>query len=224
VQQLISLENISKNYQTEHISTTALKSVSVSIEEGEFVSICGPSGSGKSSLLKVIGLLLTPTAGEYQISGKTVDYENQKALNRLRNEVFGFIFQDPMLIETLSVFDNVVLPLDYSNVPKKERNDLVSDMLNRFGLANRAKHRPLQLSGGQRQRVAIARALVNSPSLLLADEPTGNLDSEMSGEVFELISEIVVRDGASVIMVTHDDGLAKRTHRQIEMVDGVLST
>lgn len=218
---IISLSDVTKIYRTDTIETTALDSVSLDIDKGEFVSIMGPSGCGKSTLLNVIGLLDRPSAGSVSIAGHNIIGLNDAAMADFRNHNLGFIFQSFHLIPSLSVADNVELPLIYrSGVSASERKRLVSEVIDRVGLSHRRNHRPGQLSGGQRQRVAIARAIVGNPEIILADEPTGNLDSAMSAEVMALLRELNTRDGRTIVMVTHNDDQAKLTDRIINLYDG----
>ena len=214
------LENISKIYRTEKIETVALGDVHLDVAVGEFISIMGPSGSGKSTLLNIIGLLDRPTNGRLEISGRPVTPMNDRSLARIRNEEIGFIFHTFHLISDLSVVDNVEIPLLYRKTSGKNRRDLATEALNRVGLSARTNHYPGQLSGGQRQRVAIARAIVGSPRILLADEPTGNLDSQMGDEIMAILETLNRNNGATVIMVTHDQRLASRTRRTIRLFDG----
>ena len=218
---IISLSDVTKIYRTDTIETTALDSVSLDIDKGEFVSIMGPSGCGKSTLLNVIGLLDRPSAGSVSIDGHNIIGLNDAAMADFRNHNLGFIFQSFHLIPSLSVADNVELPLIYrSGVSASERKRLVSEVIDRVGLSHRRNHRPGQLSGGQRQRVAMARAIVGNPEIILADEPTGNLDSAMSAEVMALLRELNTRDGRTIVMVTHNDDQAKLTDRIINLYDG----
>ena len=218
---IINLEGVEKVYRTSEIETIALENVNLRIEKGEFVSIMGPSGCGKSTLLNVIGLLDRPSAGSVSIDGHNIIGLNDAAMADFRNHNLGFIFQSFHLIPSLSVADNVELPLIYrSGVSASERKRLVSEVIDRVGLSHRRNHRPGQLSGGQRQRVAIARAIVGNPEIILADEPTGNLDSAMSAEVMALLRELNTRDGRTIVMVTHNDDQAKLTDRIINLYDG----
>jgi putative ABC transport system ATP-binding protein len=223
---MIRLEQVSKLYRTERIETVALHNVNLAIEKGEFVSIMGPSGCGKSTLLNLIGLLDEPSEGEVELDGETIDRRRRRSdreLARLRNERVGFIFQQFHLISDLSVVDNVEIPLLYRRQRKisgKERRTLALAALDRVGLASRTRHFPTQLSGGQQQRVAIARAIVGRPRILLADEPTGNLDSQMGDEVMGILEDLNTNDRTTVVMVTHDPRLADRTHRIVRLFDG----
>lgn len=217
---MIQLSNIEKVYQTESIETLALNNVNLSVDKGEFVSIMGPSGCGKSTLLNIMGLLDMPSGGSVMIDGTNPQQYSDKKLARFRNEKLGFIFQSFHLINDLSVQDNVELPLLYRKTSTKERKRLAEEALVKVGLSNRMKHFPSQLSGGQRQRVAIARAIVGKPEIILADEPTGNLDSVMGNEIMEILMGLNVEDDTTVIMVTHDEQMARKTNRIIRFFDG----
>ena len=217
---MITLDKVCKIFRTEEVETHALHNVSFTVGEGEFVSIMGPSGCGKSTCLNIIGLLDVPTSGELYINVTDVLKMKDRELARFRNQYLGFVFQNFHLIPSLDVYDNVMLPLLYrKGMPTGEKRERVLSGLERVGLSHRMKHYPSQLSGGQCQRVAIARALVGMPSLLLADEPTGNLDSKMGNGIMELLQELN-REGMTIIMVTHDVFLAERTHRVIRFMDG----
>lgn len=218
---MIELDNVSKTYQTEKIETLALKNINLHIKEGEFVSIMGPSGCGKSTLLNLIGLLDKPASGKLAIRGDEVMSWSDKKLAQLRNRSFGFIFQSFHLINDLRVIDNVELPLLYRSMSGKERRQLASEALARVGLSARMDHYPNQLSGGQQQRVAIARAMVGRPHILLADEPTGNLDSHMGAEVMDILLKLN-QEGTTVVMVTHDERQAKQGGRIVRVFDGQL--
>jgi putative ABC transport system ATP-binding protein len=219
---MIKLENISKVFRTKEIETHALSNVSLEIQKGEFVSIMGPSGCGKSTLLNITGLLDQPTGGRVLINGIDVTEMSEQKIAEFRNRTLGFIFQSFHLIPSLNVLDNVELPLLYrKGVPARERSRRAMESLERVGLSHRLKHYPSQLSGGQCQRVAIARALVGQPEVILADEPTGNLDSRMSEEVISLLIEIN-RLGTTIVMVTHDNKMASYTHRIIRLLDGKI--
>ncbi|WP_247234620.1 ABC transporter ATP-binding protein [Telluribacter sp. SYSU D00476] len=220
---MIKLQNIEKVYRTSSIETLALNNVNIHIRKGEFVSIMGPSGCGKSTLLNIMGLLDEPSKGTVEIGGKTVDQYHDKALARLRNEKLGFIFQSFHLINDLSVLDNVEIPLLYRSTSARERRELAQQALEKVGLSNRMKHFPKELSGGQKQRVAIARAIVGKPEIILADEPTGNLDSAMGNEILSILQNLN-KEGATIVMVTHDESMAKRTHRLIRLFDGTQVT
>ncbi len=216
---MIEIKDLSKVYRTEEIETTALDHLNLSINEGEFVSIMGESGCGKSTLLNIIGLLDSPTKGNYQFNGTEVASYNEKRRADYRKENMGFVFQNFNLIDELSVHENVELPLVYLKVPKNERKNKVAEILERVGIAHRAKHFPQQLSGGQQQRVAIARALVSKPKLILADEPTGNLDSKNGKEVMELLTQLNEL-GTTIVMVTHSQHDANYSSRTIRLLDG----
>ncbi len=217
---MIRLQNIEKVYRTSTVETMALSSISLDIAKGEFLSIMGPSGCGKSTLLNIIGLLDAPTKGNIQIDEQTTDHLSDKQLANFRNKKLGFIFQSYHLINDLKVLDNVELPLLYRTSSASERKKLASEALEKVGLSNRVKHFPTQLSGGQKQRVAIARAIVGNPEIILADEPTGNLDSAMGGEIMDILLHLNKTEGATIIMVTHDENMAKRTHRLVRLFDG----
>ena len=216
---MIKLENVSKVYRTDRVETLALDRVNLAVERGEFVSVMGPSGCGKSTLLNLMGLLDEPSEGAVELDGSPVRSYRDRQLARLRNEKVGFIFQQFHLISDLSVLDNVEIPLLYRRLANRERRRLALEALDRVGLASRVHHFPTQLSGGQQQRVAVARAIVGKPRMLLADEPTGNLDSHMGDEVMDLLEELN-RDGVTVVMVTHDPRLAERTGRTVRLFDG----
>lgn len=218
---MISLQNIEKVYRTDTVETLALNSISLEVAKGEFLSIMGPSGCGKSTLLNIMGLLDAPTKGQVNISGKQTGNLNDKSLATFRNQTLGFIFQSYHLINDLQVLDNVELPLLYrSSVSAKERRELAKEALAKVGLSNRMKHFPTQLSGGQRQRVAIARAIVGRPEIILADEPTGNLDSAMGNEIMDILMQLNQNDGTTIVMVTHDEHMAGKTHRLVRLFDG----
>jgi putative ABC transport system ATP-binding protein len=217
---MIRMEAVEKVYRTDRIETIALSDISLAIAKGEFVSIMGPSGCGKSTLLNIMGLLDRPSKGRIELNGQDVGSRGDRALANARNKSIGFIFQSFHLIPDLSVIDNVEIPLLYRSVSAAERRKRASAALDRVGLEARKRHFPSQLSGGQQQRVAVARALVGSPDLLLADEPTGNLDSHTGEEVMSLLTSLSKDDGATVVMVTHDAGMASRTQRTIRLFDG----
>jgi putative ABC transport system ATP-binding protein len=217
---MIRLQNIQKVYRTDTIETLALSSISLDIEKGEFLSIMGPSGCGKSTLLNIMGLLDAPTKGDIKIDEQKLDHLSDKQLAKFRNKKLGFIFQSYHLINDLKVLDNVELPLLYRSSSEKERKQLASEALEKVGLSNRVKHFPAQLSGGQKQRVAIARAIVGKPEIILADEPTGNLDSGMGNEVMEILLHLNKTVGTTIVMVTHDENMAKKTHRLVRLFDG----
>mgnify|MGYP003574972797 CR=1 FL=1 len=217
---MIKLENIEKVYRTETVETIALDSVSLNVNKGEFLSIMGPSGCGKSTLLNIMGLLDAPTKGKVQIASQTLNNMSDKQLAKFRNQKIGFIFQSFHLINDLKVLDNVELPLLYRNTSASERKKLAREALEKVGLSNRMNHFPSQLSGGQKQRVAIARAIVGRPEIILADEPTGNLDSNMGNEIMNILLHLNESEGTTVVMVTHDESMAKKTHRLVRLFDG----
>ena len=217
---MIALENVEKVYRTERIETVALSQIQLSVPAGEFISIMGPSGSGKSTLLNVIGLLDAPTGGQVKLAGKRIDSRDDRDLARIRNRQIGFIFQTFHLIGDLNVLDNVEIPLLYRNLPGATRRQMARVALERVGLAARLHHFPAQLSGGQQQRVAVARAIVGEPAILLADEPTGNLDSRMGDEIMDLMHELNRERQTTIVMVTHDQRLAESTGRIIRLFDG----
>jgi putative ABC transport system ATP-binding protein len=216
---LISLKGVTKVFYTDEVETHALAGIHMNIEKGEYVAIAGPSGCGKSTLLSILGLLDSPTDGEYTLNEKSVSKLNMSERARIRNREVGFIFQAFNLIGDLTVYENVELPLTYRGMPSSDRKQRVQDALERVGMAHRMKHYPSQLSGGQQQRVAVARAVCGEPSILLADEPTGNLDSTNGEAVMELMSELH-KAGATICMVTHDPRYAKYADRAIHLFDG----
>ena len=216
---MLKMSNISKVYRTELVETHALRELDLHVEEGEFVAVTGPSGSGKTTFLNIAGLLETPSSGVFQLDGEDVSQLKDKQRSRIRNEKVGFIFQSFNLIPDLNLADNVDVPLRYRGWAGARRRKAVGDMLDLVGLGSRQNYLPSQLSGGQQQRVAIARALAGKPRFLLADEPTGNLDSEMAGEVMKLM-ESINQEGTTIVMVTHDPILAERTARTIRIFDG----
>jgi putative ABC transport system ATP-binding protein len=219
---MITLTNINKIFRTREIETQALDNINLIIEKGEFVSIMGPSGCGKSTLLNIIGLLDRPTSGSLSIDGSDVLANSEKELSKFRNQKLGFIFQNFHLIPALNVLDNVELPLLYrKGVSEKERRKRTLEVLEKVELSHRLKHFPAQLSGGQCQRVAIARAIVGNPQIILADEPTGNLDSKMGNEIIEILSSLN-KEGTTIVMVTHDGKIAEQTHRIVRMLDGKM--
>ena len=217
---MIALSGIEKVYRTDRIETVALSGIDLIVEEGEFISIMGPSGCGKSTLLNVIGLLDAPTSGAVAIGGERVASYQDRALARLRNREIGFVFQTFHLVSDLSVIDNVEIPLLYRKMSGGERRKLAAAALERVGLGSRMHHFPSQLSGGQQQRVAIARAIVGRPRIVLADEPTGNLDSQMGDEIMALLKDLQARDKTTVVMVTHDARQAEQTERIVRLFDG----
>ena len=215
---MIKLTGINKIYRTNEIETLALENVNLDVAKGEFVSIMGPSG--KSTLLNIMGLLDAPSSGKIEINGTSVESMKDKELAAFRNKTLGFVFQSFHLINSLNVIDNVELPLLYRKMAAKERTRLAKEVLDRVGLSHRMRHMPTQLSGGQCQRVAIARAIVGNPEIILADEPTGNLDSKMGAEVMELLHKLNKEDGRTIVMVTHNEEQAKQTSRTIRFFDG----
>jgi len=218
---MLHMQNLSKIYRTHLIETHALRDFSLRVSKGEFVAVTGPSGSGKTTFLNIAGLLEEHSEGSYQIDGVEVRGLNDRERSKLRNAKIGFIFQNFNLIPDLNLFDNVDVPLRYRGLPSADRKRRIEEALARVGLSSRMKHYPSELSGGQQQRVAIARALAGEPKLLLADEPTGNLDSMMARAVLELLEEINAQ-GTTVIMVTHDPELAARAQRNVHIIDGQL--
>ena len=218
---MLKMTNIKKYYRTALVETHALRNFTLHVKTGEFLAVTGPSGSGKTTFLNLAGLLEEPSEGSYELDGVAVDKMNDDARSRIRNEKLGFIFQSFNLIPDLNLFDNVDVPLRYRRMPASERKQRIEQALERVGLSSRMKHYPAELSGGQQQRAAIARALAGSPKLLLADEPTGNLDSAMARATMTLLEEINAA-GTTIIMVTHDPELARRAHRNVHVVDGEL--
>ena len=218
---MITLSNIKKVFRTEEIDTWALREVSLEVKEGEFVAIMGPSGCGKSTLLNIMGLLDIPTEGSYTLRGKDVSKLTERERTNLRNGTIGFVFQSFNLIDDLDVYENVELPLLYMGVPAKERKKRVTEMLDRMAMSHRRKHFPCQLSGGQQQRVAVARAVVSNPKIILADEPTGNLDSKNSKEVMDLLLQLHEK-GTTIVMVTHSQHNASFADRIINLFDGQI--
>jgi putative ABC transport system ATP-binding protein len=219
---MLHMQSISKVYRTDLIETHALREFSLNVREGEFVAVTGPSGSGKTTFLNIAGLLESFDTGTYQLDDTDVSGLSDDARSRIRNQKIGFIFQSFNLIPDLDVFDNVDVPLRYRGMATSERKRRIGEALERVGLASRMKHIPAQLSGGQQQRVAIARALAGSPRFLLADEPTGNLDSLMARQVVDLLEDIN-RRGTTIVMVTHDPELARRAHRNVHVMDGQVT-
>jgi len=219
---MLKMSNISKIFRTRLVETHALRSFNLTVNDGEFIAVTGPSGSGKTTFLNIAGLLEDFETGQYVLDGEDISNLPDKRRSQLRNEKIGFIFQSFNLIPDLNIFDNVDVPLRYRNMNAAERKDRIENALEKVGLSSRAKHLPAELSGGQQQRVAIARALAGSPRFLLADEPTGNLDSLMARQVMELL-ESINDQGVTIIMVTHDPELARRAHRNIYLMDGQIS-
>ncbi len=219
---LIQLEQVTKTYDSGENAVQALRGVDVAIERGEFVAIIGPSGSGKSTLMHILGCLDTPSSGKYWLDGQDVAEMSNRSLARVRNQKIGFIFQTFNLLPRATILKNTELPLLYAGIRSGDRRDRAMEALKRVGLDNRAKHRPNELSGGQRQRVAIARALVNNPSLILADEPTGNLDQKTGWEIIDIFRELASHD-ETIVLVTHDPAIAGTTQRRIKIVDGLIA-
>jgi len=220
---MIQIKNLSKSFRTEEVETLALNNVDLHVKENEFVAIMGPSGCGKSTLLNILGMLDKPNSGSYRFAGHEVANLSEGQRTQIRKGNLGFVFQNFNLIDTLTVFENVELPLLFLKVPKKERKEKVMKVLERMKIGHRAKHFPQQLSGGQQQRVAIARAVVADAKLILADEPTGNLDSKNGSEVMDLLTELN-QEGATIIMVTHSDHDANFAHRIVNLFDGQIVT
>lgn len=219
---MIKLMNISKIFRTDEIETVALENVNIEVPQGEFLSIMGPSGCGKSTLLNIMGLLDTPTSGTIELAGTRVEGLKDKELAAFRNRNLGFVFQSFHLINSLNVLDNVELPLLYRNVSAKECRERAEEVLRKVGMSHRMRHMPTQLSGGQCQRVAIARAIIGNPAIILADEPTGNLDSKMGAEVMDLLHQLNQEDQRTIVMVTHNADQAKQTYRTLSFFDGHL--
>lgn len=217
---MIKLTELTKIYRAGEIETMALDNVNIEVADGEFLSIMGPSGCGKSTLLNIIGILDTPTSGKVEINGLDTKALKDSEMAAFRNKQLGFVFQSFHLINSLDVLDNVELPLLYRKISAKERTRLAKEVIERVGLSHRMKHFPSQLSGGQCQRVAIARAIIGNPSIILADEPTGNLDSKMGAEVMEILHRLNKEDGRTIVMVTHNEEQAKQTSRTIRFFDG----
>jgi len=220
---MLEMKEISRVYRTDLVETHALRELSLSVDTGEFVAITGPSGSGKTTFLNIAGLLETSTSGAYRLDGTDVSGLNDNQRSQIRNEKIGFIFQSFNLIPDLNIFDNVDVPLRYRGFNGAERRGRIEKALEQVGLAARMKHLPSQLSGGQQQRAAIARALAGGPSFLLADEPTGNLDSLMARQVMDLLEKIN-NEGTTIVMVTHDPELARRAHRNVQLLDGQIAS
>ncbi len=217
---MIKLTELNKIYRTDEIETVALENVNLEVQKGEFLSIMGPSGCGKSTLLNIMGLLDAPTSGKIEINGIETIQMKDKELAQFRNQRLGFVFQSFHLINSLNVIDNVELPLLYRKVSSSERRKRAQEVLEKVGLSHRMRHFPTQLSGGQCQRVAIARAIIGNPDIILADEPTGNLDSKMGTEVMDILHKLNQEDGRTIVMVTHDERQAKQTARTIRFFDG----
>lgn len=220
---IIKIKDIKRNFALGNEVVYVLKGVNLEIQKGEYVALMGPSGSGKSTLMNILGCLDTPTSGHYTLNGKDVSKMDEKSLAEVRNKEIGFVFQTFNLIPRTTALDNVALPMIYAGKSKSERNKRAAEVLEQVGLADRMDHHPNQLSGGQRQRVAVARALVNHPSIILADEPTGNLDSKTSIEIMALFNEIHAK-GNTVILVTHEEDIAAYAHRIIRLRDGVVES
>ena len=216
---MIKLDKLTKVYRTDEIESTALNEVSFKIEKGEFVSVMGPSGCGKSTLLNILGMLDKPESGSYEFQGKEVSHLKEKGRALVRKQNIGFVFQNFNLIDELTVFENIELPLIYNKVPSTERKKRVNELIDKIGISHRASHFPQQLSGGQQQRVAVARALITKPPIILADEPTGNLDSSNGNEVMELLCELN-EAGTTIVMVTHSTHDASYSGRIINLLDG----
>lgn len=219
---ILELKNIYKNYNQDNLVVPVLKDVSLQVDEGEYVAVMGPSGSGKTTLMNIIGCLDLPTSGSYILDGRPVSELKEKELTKVRRNILGFVFQNFQLMPRESALDNVCLPLIYAGVSKKERKEMGMKALEKVGLADRAAFRPNQLSGGQKQRVAIARAMVNNPKLLLADEPTGALDSKSGKQVLELF-DMLNESGVTIVMITHDRKVAERAKRIVHIIDGEIS-
>jgi len=220
---MLKIEELKKVFRTEEVETIALNGVSLEVNDGEFIAIMGPSGCGKSTLLNILGLLDNPTSGKYYLDGQEVGHLKEKERTQTRKGKIGFVFQSFNLIEEMSVFENVELPLIYMGISKSERKKRVEEALKRMNISHRAKHFPNQLSGGQQQRVAIARAVVANPKLILADEPTGNLDSKNGRDVMDLLSDLN-KEGTTIVMVTHSQHDAAFSHRIINLFDGEIVT
>lgn len=223
MKEVISLKDIRKSYYLGKQELPVLKGINLTINSNEYVALMGPSGSGKSTLMNIIGCLDTPTAGQYILNGKDVSRMEDDELADVRNVEIGFVFQQFNLLPRLTAWENVAMPLIYAGIGKKEREERAREMLEKVGLGDRAHHKPNEISGGQSQRVAIARALINNPSLILADEPTGNLDTKTSVEIMELFSQIHSQ-GNTVVLVTHEEDIANYTHRIVRIRDGVVET
>ena len=220
---IIKTENLTKDYETGTQVVNALKGINLSVEKGEFLSIMGPSGSGKTTLMNIIGCLDSPTNGSYYLNNKSVSKLDDDELAKIRNEEIGFVFQSFHLLARNTAFDNVMLPLKYAGVSKEEATKRSNNVLDLVGLSSRSKHTPAELSGGQQQRVAIARALVNEPSILFADEPTGNLDSKTGEDVMKIFKDLN-KNGQTIILITHEDSIAKQSIRIITIMDGLIKS
>jgi len=220
---IIKTENLTKDYETGTQVVSALKGIDLSVEKGEFLSIMGPSGSGKTTLMNIIGCLDSPTDGSYYLNNKQVSKLDDDELAQIRNEEIGFVFQSFHLLARNTAFENVMLPLKYAGVNKEEATKRSNDVLDLVGLSSRSKHTPAELSGGQQQRVAIARALVNKPSILFADEPTGNLDSKTGQDVMKIFKDLN-QNGQTIILITHEDSVAKQSNRIITIMDGLIKS
>ena len=220
---IIKTENLTKDYETGTQVVSALKGINLSVEKGEFLSIMGPSGSGKTTLMNIIGCLDSPTNGSYFLNDKSVSKLDDDELAKIRNEEIGFVFQSFHLLARNTAFDNVMLPLKYAGIGKEEATKRSNDVLDLVGLSSRSKHTPAELSGGQQQRVAIARALVNEPSILFADEPTGNLESKTGYDVMKIFKDLN-ENGQTIILITHEDSIAKQSNRIITIMDGLIKS
>ncbi|SDW95440.1 ABC transporter ATP-binding protein [Aequorivita viscosa] len=220
---IINIKNITRNFPMGNEVVKVLKGIDLEIERGEYVALMGPSGSGKSTLMNLLGCLDTPTSGSYELNGKDVSNMTDDDLAEIRNKEIGFVFQTFNLLPRTTALENVALPMIYAGASKKERTERAKEVLTQVGLADRMDHKPNQLSGGQRQRVAVGRALVNSPSIILADEPTGNLDSKTSVEIMSLFNKIHAA-GNTVILVTHEEDIAENAHRIIRLRDGIIES
>ena len=220
---IIKTENLTKDYETGTQVVSALKGINLSVEKGDFLSIMGPSGSGKTTLMNIIGCLDSPTNGSYYLNDKSVSKLDDDELAKIRNEEIGFVFQSFHLLARNTAFDNVMLPLKYAGLSKEEATKRSNNVLDLVGLSSRSKHTPAELSGGQQQRVAIARALVNEPSILFADEPTGNLDSKTGQDVMKIFKDLN-ENGQTIILITHEDSIAKQSNRIITIMDGLIKS